>query len=820
MSNHKLSFKLFAITVCSFLSATGKAAQTPSQSTDNIFSLKDLAENFSEPPLSCGPCVFWHWMGCYYSKEGIAKDLEAMKASGISGASIFNVSMIEAAHGKATGEGLWYGFDSWGDRTYRSSFYWDALRFTMSEAKRLGLKIGIHNSPGYSVTGGPWISEEQGMQAIVSTKKEINGNQLVNIALDKPELPVWDGWGMRTRPATFYRDIAVMAVPAGAETGITGVLDISGKMDADGNLKWQAPAGKWTVFRIGHAPTLTPPHPLPDELFGKALEVDKMSREKNIYHWEQVLNPMKEHLGEYIGDSFTYITIDSYESGGQNWTDGFREAFIRLKGYDPLPWIALQLSAGDGREDIKTFSEDRKDVISRLFIDNGWTVARDMVHQAGLQLYWEPYPGPFDTKEAVSLPDVPMGEFWTNGSEAIDDVVGAAKQYGKRIVAAEAFTGRPPQSNYTEDPAFLKHSADDSFVSGVNLMFLHHWTHQPFDDKYQPGLGLGWWGTHFGRHQTWFKPGKAFITYLSRCQMLLQQGDLVSLGKNILHRQTPEAEFFFVINPEAAAVEKTVAFPVRGRTPELWDAYRGTIRQTSRWREQGDSILVDLKLQPDESVFVVFPFRQDDYARLPETETLSETSREITGAWNVAFQPKLDKSFRRKNFPLGDWSKQAEPALKYFSGTAVYEKNISINAGDIANDRLILLDLGELHDIAELEVNGQATGVLWNPPYIADITPFVKKGNNVVKIAVTNNWANRLIGDEQEPADFEFTDEQAERRIIKAFPDWFIYNRPRPAKGRKTFNICYYYHRDSLLQPAGLLGPVQLKVQKVNVILK
>lgn len=150
-----------------------------------------------------------------------------------------------------------------------------------------------------------------------------------------------------------------------------------------------------------------------------------------------------------------------------------------------------------------------------------------MINKAGLQFYWEPYYGPFNTTECVSIPDLPMGEFWTGGDGAISsEITNAAKAFGKRLVGAEAFTGRPEISQYTEDPAFLKHSTDGSFLSGVNLLFLHHWVHQPFDDKYQPGMGMGWWGTHFGRNQTWIKPGKAYFTYLTRCQMLLQQGFL------------------------------------------------------------------------------------------------------------------------------------------------------------------------------------------------------------------------------------------------------------------------------------------------------
>jgi hypothetical protein len=559
------------------------------------------------------------------------------------------------------------------------------------------------------------------------------------------------------------------------------------------------------------------PHPLPDEIIGKTLEVDKMSREANVYHWQQVLNPLIEHLKEYIGVSFTYIHIDSYEAGNQDWTPAFREEFIRLKGYDPLPWIALRLSVGK-RDDLDVFAADYKDVVNRLFIDNGWAVAKEMIHRAGLEFQWEPYTGPFDQYESVSLPDVPMDEFWTGGSGAIGrKTVLAAKHYGKRIVAAEAFTGRPEISQYTEDPAFLKHSADGSFVSGVNWMFLHHWVHQPFDDRYQPGMGMGWWGTHFGRHQTWIKPGKAFFRYLARCQMLLQQGTYVESKNDRVQRRTPEAELFFVTNP-AAEAKKTYAFPDRNRKPELWDAYHGTIRRTTHWREQGDSVYVDLNLQPDESVFVIFPHSKGNYSLLPETEVLSEISVPVAGAWNVYFEPKLDKPFRRAFPALADLSKQKDGALKYFSGTAKYEKNIRITSADPGEGKRIILDLGELHDIAELEINGQNAGVLWSPPYKTDITPYLKKGDNRITVYVTVNWANRLIGDEQYPPDFEWGTDRGEKmgRAMKAYPDWFINNRPRPSQGRKTFNIWYYFRKDSPLQPAGLIGPVQIIRQEAK----
>jgi hypothetical protein len=174
----------------------------------------------------------------------------------------------------------------------------------------------------------------------------------------------------------------------------------------------------------------------------------------------------------------------------------------------------------------------------------------------------------------------------------------------------------------------------------------------------------------------------------------------------------------------------------------------------------------------------------------------------------------LDTPFVR-NFPaLIDFSKHSDPAVKYFAGTANYEKTISIKAGDITKNKSVTLDLGELHDIAELEVNGNKVGVLWFPPYKTDITRWLKKGDNKIVVRVTNNWANRLIGDEQYPADFEWGADKGESgRAMKAFPDWFIKNQPRPSQDRKAFTIWYYYHKDSPLKPAGLIGPVRLGIR-------
>ena len=791
-------------------------SEKPVASEAEPVTIETLARQFQQPPMDYRPYVWWHWMGSLFSKEGITQDLEAMKEAGIGGATIFHLSSaVQESHTPMENS-------PWPEQTYRSPAYWEAMRHAAAEAERLGLKIGLHNTPGYSTTGGPWITEERGMQQLVSSMTRIQGGQAIAMKLEKPELPIYDGWGSTRQRATFYRDVAVMALPEKSEVAVEEVLDVSAHIDTvTGLFNWQVPEGTWRIYRLGHTPTMANPHPLPDELIGKVLEADKMSEQQSRYHWQQVLDPLVEQLHAYIGRSFTHILIDSYEAGSQNWTPGFREAFQQQKGYDPLPYWALQQFHPDD-PGVKQFDADYRAVINRLYIDNGWKMARDMIHQAGLQLYWEPYEGPFDTAECTAIADLPMGEFWTGGDGAISDkVVTAARRAGKRIVGAEAFTGRPEISQYTEDPAFLKHSADGSFHAGANRLFLHHWVHQPFDDAYQPGMGMGWWGTHFGRHQTWIKPGKAFFTYLTRCQMLLQESDFVSKNRFVLHRTRPDAELFFVINPTDQELTTPWALPVKGRTPQLWDADQGVIRDVAEWHTEGDTTYVNCPLQPDHSVFVVFPTSEAaDYADCvqPAVVVEQERSSRIAGAWQVRFEPKLDSAFERDVAALMDFSQQTDPALRYFAGTAIYRKEVSLPDTLLQAGKRILLDLGEMHDLATVRVNGQAVDTLWYPPYCTDITRPLKSGSNQLEIAVTTNWANRLIGDEQYPADFEWGQDRGRSmgRAMKAFPDWFIEKRPRPSKERKAFLIWYYHRADSPLQPAGLIGPVRLIEQQVH----
>ena len=960
----------------------------------------DLERDFLNPPTTSKPYVWWHWMGSNFSKYGITKDLEAMKAAGIGGATIFNLtSAVQESH--APTENL-----PWPKQTYRSPAYWEAIRFAAQEAERLGLEIGLHNSVGYSTTGGPWIKEEQGMQKLVWSSIDVEGGSTVSVNVPNPEKPTETGWGGNSRKATYFKDIAMLALPIADSIGLKEVVNITSFSDGHGNVNWNAPAGKWKIVRIGNSPTMISPHPVPDELLGKALEVDKMDANLSKYHWNTVIEPIKKNLGEYIGKSFKHLLIDSYESGYQNWTANFREEFIKRKGYDPIPWLVSfgkpitnskdnkQRRIINSAEETKRFEWDYTDVINRLFNENGWQIGKKICNDNNLKLQWEPYSGPFDIVEGAGLPDLPMGEFWTGGKGGINGAIpAAARAAGKTVVGAESFTGWPTNGKFTEDPEFLKPSADGTYASGVNRLVLHHWVHQPFDDKYQPGMGMGWWGTHFSRHQTWAEPGKAFFSWLGRSQVLLQFGeqvadylcidkqdgfsDLIStndflirnikvdnhqiilpsgrkyafilfpkgdtilpavaekikelvaaggyivssqpkaspslqdfpnadlkikaIGETVwnnklennygkgwvtnnvknaiskcnitpdftiekaesaqnikyVHRQKDNEHVFFVANTASQPQQMTLSFRVSGLQPEVWQAENGLIEIASVWKEEAGRTVVQLLLKGNQSIFVVFRKSSDktihatsiDYStsgandcalalqnNKPSFIAYKEASakvnlsdgtmhsitikpveaREITGGWHVAFHPKMNQPFELDFPTLIDFCKHDIKEVNYFAGTATYTKQIQITAAELTKGKRVLLDLGKVNDIVNMTINQKDLGVMWYATYKKDITEALKVGDNTLTIAVTNNWANRLIGDEQEPEDIVFGKERVMKnenvgRPLKEYPDWFIKNQPRPSQGRKAFTNWYYYKKESPLQPAGLVGPVKLQ---------
>ncbi|MHB0753733.1 glycosyl hydrolase [Polaribacter sp. M15] len=489
-----------------------------------------LEDGFKNPPNEAKARTWWHWISGNVSKSGITKDLEAMKAVGIQEAQLFNVHL---------------GFPK-GPVKYLSEDWLDLFKFSAEEAKRLDLELAFHNSAGWSSSGGPWVTEENAMQAVVFSELNIKGGKEIKVQLPKPKTKY-----------DYYKDIAVLAFPKpkkiqkieGLDYKILServrnhllpdtqdipktstiqketIVNLTDKVSKDGFLDWNVPKGEWIVLRLGHTPIGTTNRPAPPEARG--LEVDKMSKTAVDAYWKGGVQPIIDKLGDLIGTTVNNCLIDSYEVETTNWTTGFETQFENLRGYDLtsyLPTLAgYYVESGEISE---RFLWDFRRTIGDLIAENYYAHFAELCHKNGMQFSVEPYWGPFDNMQVGATGDIVMCEFWSGGYPFFDSakfVSSIAHLNGSAIVGAEAFTGI---GGWSKHPADIKSIGDQAWAQGITRFIFHSYVHQPWDVA--PGLALSYHGFDFNRNNTWWNQGKGFLDYIARSQFLLQQGKNVA----------------------------------------------------------------------------------------------------------------------------------------------------------------------------------------------------------------------------------------------------------------------------------------------------
>ncbi len=316
----------------------------------------------------------------------------------------------------------------------------------------------------------------------------------------------------------------------------SAVRDVTANLAADGTFTWDAPAGDWTILRIGYLCDGRKNHPASDH--GVGLEVDKLSAEALDYHFEQYVGRLCRTLGPLAGavaSGFNNILVDSYEVGTQNWTQKMEEEFLRRRGYSIRP--CLPAFAGFVVDDVPTterFLEDFRRVVADLFAENYAGALMKKCHEYGLLFSLEPYGnGPSDNLQYGRYCDIPMAEFWSRTDPTRVDtceskfVSSAAHVWGRKVCGAEAFSAFPSANSgrWMTTPFCIKAQGDAAFAAGVNRVIYHRFAHQPWaDDRYLPGMTMGKWGMHLDRTQTWWDFSAPWFAYQARCQFLLQQG--------------------------------------------------------------------------------------------------------------------------------------------------------------------------------------------------------------------------------------------------------------------------------------------------------
>ena len=618
------------------------------ETSANHPSFASIEQGFRSIPDSVQTGVYWYWISDNISKEGVERDLEAMKVAGINRAFIGNIGI----------DGIPYG-----DHKLLSSEWWEVLHAALKKATELNIEIGIFNSPGWSQSGGPWVKSSQAMRYLASSDTIVAGPGRMQLtlpsvgkdeqdvcviaypALDKPvaekswainkksgqssssvlvfdkeatvrtliyrvntpfkttaklwvkkggkeellrqfvidrsnpalnvgfvpyapvvislpetsasqfrlemseegeaagnvtltsspmmerypekslakmfqtPLPMWDDYLWEKQPAV--SDASLMVSP----DAIKNVTEFS----KNGVLDWEVPEGKWVIRRMAMLPTGVTNLPAAPEATGP--EIDKMSKKHVAFHFDAFIGDILKRIPEADRKTFKVVVQDSYETGGQNWTDDMISVFKERYGYDPVPYLPVLEGTVVGNPDISDrFLWDLRRLIADRVSYDYVGGLRDVCHQHGLTTWLENYghwgfPGEFLQYGGQS--DEIAGEFWSEGS--LGDIENRAASscghiYGKRRVWAESFTsGGPAFGRY---PYQMKQRGDRFFTEGINSSLLHVYIHQPFEDR-EPGLDA-WFGNEFNRKNTWFSQMDVFTGYLKRCNFMLQRGDYVA----------------------------------------------------------------------------------------------------------------------------------------------------------------------------------------------------------------------------------------------------------------------------------------------------
>ena len=199
-------------------------------------------------------------------------------------------------------------------------------------------------------------------------------------------------------------------------------------------------------------------------------------------------------------------------------------------------------------------------------------------------------------------------------------------------------------------------------------------------------------------------------------------------------------------------------FRVSGKQPEIWNPVTGHRRDAAAFSQKNGRTTVPLHFNPRGSVFVVFrqPIAKTASGSAGSNAPMFEAVKTIAGPWTVNFDPKWGGPRQVTFDKLVDWTKRPEKGIKYYSGTAVYHHTFTIDKMPGHGQRLIL-NLGAVHVVASVKVNGKDLGVVWTKPFRVDITSAAHAGKNTMQITVVNLWPNRLIGDSMLPKDKRLT---------------------------------------------------------------
>ncbi len=518
-----------------------------------------LADDFMSPPVSARLRCYWWWLNGHVTVESIDHDLTEMKAKGYGGVLLVDANGADAGGNDPVPAGPTFGSPEW----------IVLFQHAVQTAHRLGLEITLTITSGWDL-GAPFIQPKDAVK-ILTWSRTMAGKTETALLEPSPK-------------HAFYERIAVLAYPlrhgprlagqdgdprapranlkqksAAVETGgsmppsakllfdtagnsgdedaeVSDVRDVTRYVDAHDVLHWTPPTpGPWEILNIGY--TNSGVKLSPGSGAWQGLSLDTLSPAALNLYWDKEVTPLLNTVRPYLGNTLKYVTTDSWEMGGMNWTQNFREEFIKRRGYDPV--LYLPIVAGrilTSREVSDEFLADLRRTVGDLINLHFDTMAARAA-RFGLGVECEsggPHGEPIDALETFRHSAVPQTEFWAMSKTHrvkfadryfVKEAASAAHIYGRPIVADEGETSMG--NHWTESIGMnLKPTFDMALTEGMNRLVWHQFASSPKE------LGLPgqeyFAGTYLNTKVTWWQEAGAFTAYLDRGQFMMQQGKPVA----------------------------------------------------------------------------------------------------------------------------------------------------------------------------------------------------------------------------------------------------------------------------------------------------
>ncbi|MBN2013511.1 glycoside hydrolase family 2 protein [candidate division KSB1 bacterium] len=464
------------------------------------------------------PWTRWWWQGNSVNKKDLTEVMEAYKAAGIGGLEITPIYGVRGREEQFV--------------EYLSPEWMELLNHTLKEAERLNLGIDMATGTGWPF-GGPWIGAADACKNMVYKTYNLNeGEKLtekisfeqqpmvyaIRKKLDISELkePISSNENLQElalEQVRFKKALPLQILMAYSDKGDN--LDITSKVNADGELDWIAPPGKWTLYAVFQG------------WHGKMVERAAPGGEGNVIdHFSETA--LKNYLQKFDSAFRGYRDLsvraffnDSYEvddaRGESDYTPDLFAEFKKRRGYDLRLYLPA-LFENDDEEKISRVRCDYRETISDLLLEKFTTTWKEWAKSHNAIVRNQAHGSPANILDLYAASDIPE----TEGNEILrfKFATSAGHVAGKKLISAETATWL--KDHFQASLADVKSAVDNLLLAGVNHIVYHGAPYSPPDEQW-PGW-LFYAAVHFGPTNSFWNDFPALNQYVANCQTFLQSG--------------------------------------------------------------------------------------------------------------------------------------------------------------------------------------------------------------------------------------------------------------------------------------------------------